>query len=120
MFGVHVLLMAIDVLVVTVGLVLSCPLEVPLPLLLYLGGGGGYKEGNRVDYNMISIRTLSLLAYFTYIFIDIIIYTSGSMSWSSGFFQMVDRVIVDPSLGLTSLCGVVHWVPIRVSSPSSA
>jgi hypothetical protein len=60
--------MAIDVLVVTVGLVLTCPLEVPLPLLLYLGGGGGYKEGNRVDYNMISIRTLSLLAYFTYIF----------------------------------------------------
>jgi hypothetical protein len=109
--------MAIDVLVVTVGLVLTCPLEVPLPLLLYLGGGGGYKEGNRVDYNMISIRTLSLLAYFTYIFIDIIIYASGSMSWSSGFFQMVDRVIVDPSLGLTSLCGVVHWVPIRVSSP---
>jgi hypothetical protein len=38
---------------------------------------------------MISIRILSLLAYFTYIFIDIIIYTLGSMSWSSGIFWMV-------------------------------
>jgi hypothetical protein len=30
-----VLLMAIDVVVVVVGLVLTCPLWVPLPLLLY-------------------------------------------------------------------------------------
>jgi hypothetical protein len=37
----------------------------------YIQGGQGYKEGNRVSYNMIPIRTLSLLAYFTYIFIDI-------------------------------------------------
>jgi hypothetical protein len=30
--------------------------------------------------------TLSLLAYFAYIFIDIIIYAFGSMSWFSGIF----------------------------------
>jgi hypothetical protein len=59
-----------------VGLVLTsslCPLGVPLPLLLY-ARGKGYKEGNRVNYSMIPTRTLSLLAYFTYIFIDTIIY----------------------------------------------
>jgi hypothetical protein len=39
----------------------------------YIQGGRGYKKGNRVGYNMIPIRTLSLLAYFTYILIDIII-----------------------------------------------
>jgi hypothetical protein len=75
-----ILLMAIDVVIVFVGLVLtnrSCPLGVPLPLLLYTGGRG-YKEGNRVSYNMISIRTLSLLTYSIYIFIDIIIYALGS------------------------------------------
>jgi hypothetical protein len=54
-----VLLIAIDVVVVVV------PYAVSLPLL--------YKEGNRVDYNMIPIMTLSLLTYFTYVFIDIII-----------------------------------------------
>jgi hypothetical protein len=32
---------------------------------------------------MIPISTLSLLAYFTYILIDIIIYAMGSMTWSS-------------------------------------
>jgi hypothetical protein len=57
---------------------------VPLPLLLYQGGGGGvggdYKEGNRVGYDMISIVTLSLLAYFTYIYIDIFIYALGNAS----------------------------------------
>jgi hypothetical protein len=37
-------------------------------------GGQCYKEGNRVGYNMISIRTLSLLAYF----IDIAIYALWS------------------------------------------
>jgi hypothetical protein len=52
---------------------------VPLPLLLY-PKGQDYKECNRVSYNMIPIRTLSLLTYFTYIFIDIIIYALGSMS----------------------------------------
>jgi hypothetical protein len=41
--------------------------------------GQDYKEGNRVGYNIIPISSLSLLAYFTYIFIDIIIYTLGSM-----------------------------------------
>jgi hypothetical protein len=80
-----VLLMAIDVGVVLVGLVLTSPLGVPLLLILY-PRGPGYKEGNRVGSNMIPIRTLSLLAYFTYIFIDIIIYALGSMPWSSGIF----------------------------------
>jgi hypothetical protein len=59
-----------------VGLVLtssSCPLGVLLPLLLY-ARGRGYKEGKQLDYNMIPIRTLSLLTYFIYIFIDTIIY----------------------------------------------
>jgi hypothetical protein len=41
-------------------------------------------DGNRVSYNMILIRTLSLLAYFTYIFLDIVIYALGSTPWSSG------------------------------------
>jgi hypothetical protein len=68
-----VLLMAIGIVVVVV----LVPLGVPLTLLLY-PRGRGYKEGNRVDYNIISIITLSLLAYFTYIFIDIIIYALGS------------------------------------------
>jgi hypothetical protein len=51
-------------------------------LLIYPRGGGveGYKECSRVGYNMIPIRTLSLLAYFTYISIDIIIYAIGSTS----------------------------------------
>jgi hypothetical protein len=66
---------------------------------------------------MIPIRTLSLFAYFTYIFIDIITYTLGSTPWSFEIFRMVDRVIVDPSLGLPSLCGVEPRVPILVSSP---
>jgi hypothetical protein len=102
-----------------VGLVLtfsSCQLRVPLPLLSYVRGRG-YKEGNRIGYNMILIRTLSLLSYFTYIFIDTIIYTFGSTPWSSGIFWMVGRVIADPSLGLLSLCGLVPRVPILVSSP---
>jgi Trk-type K+ transport system membrane component len=60
----------------------------PLSLLLY-PMGRGYKEVNRVSYNIISIRSLSLLTYFTYIFLDIIIYVLESTSWSSGIFQMV-------------------------------
>jgi hypothetical protein len=110
--------MAIDVVVVSVGVVFTCPLGVPLPLLLY-PRGRGYKEGNRIGYNMIPIRTLSLLAYFTYILIDIIIYAWGSTPWSSGVFRMVGRVIVDPSLGLRSPCGVVPWVPILISKEDS-
>jgi hypothetical protein len=69
-----VLIMTIDVVVVVCW---TCPLwgiYIP-PFTL---GGRGYNEGNRVGYNMITIRTLSLLAYFTYIFIDIIIYAFGS------------------------------------------
>jgi hypothetical protein len=41
-------------------------------------GGRGYKEGNRVGYNMTPTRTLSLLTYFTYITIDAIIYALGA------------------------------------------
>jgi hypothetical protein len=64
-----VLLMEIDVVVVPLGLVLtsSCPFGVPLPLLLY-PRRQSYKEGNRVGYNMITMMTLFLLVYFTYIF----------------------------------------------------
>jgi hypothetical protein len=105
--------MAIGVAIVLVELVLTCPLGVFLPLLLY-PRGQGYKEGNRVDYNMIPIRTLSLLDYFTYIFIDIIIYNLGSTPWSSRIIWMVGQVVVDPSFGLSSLCGVVPRIPILV------
>jgi hypothetical protein len=66
---------------------------------------------------MIPIRILSLFTYFTYIFIDIIIYALENMLWSSGIFWMVGRVITDSSLGLLSLCGVVPRVPILISSP---
>jgi hypothetical protein len=106
-----VLLMTIDIVVVIVLVVWG----VPLPSF-YIQGGRGYKEGNRGGYNMIPIRTLSLLAYYIYI-IDIIIYTLESTPWSSRIFWMVGRVIADPSLGLLSLCGVVPWVPNLVSSP---
>jgi hypothetical protein len=71
------------------------PRGVPLPLLLY-PRGRGYEEGNRVSYNMITIKNLSLLAYFTYIFIDIIIYILESTLWSSRIFWMVGRVVKDP------------------------
>jgi hypothetical protein len=83
----------------------------------YIQRGRGYKEGNQDGYNMIPVRTLSLLVYFTYIFIDIIIYILGSTPWSSEIFRMVGRIMVDPSLGLSSLCRVVPRVPILVSSP---
>jgi hypothetical protein len=107
-----VLLMAIDVVVVLVGLVLTCPLGVPLPLLLY-PRGQGYMEGNRVGYNMILIRILSLLAYFTYKIICVL----ESKIWSSEIFRMVGRVIPDPFLGLSNPCRVVPRVPMLVSSP---
>jgi hypothetical protein len=76
--------------------------------------GRGYKEVNRVGYNMIPIRTLPLLAYFTYICIDIIIYALGITPRLSGIFWMVGRVVANLSLALPSLCGVVPWVPILV------
>jgi hypothetical protein len=79
---------------------------VPLPHLLY-PRGRDYKEGNRVSYNMILIRTLSLLVYFTDISIDIIIYVLGSTAWFSEIFWMVGRVIADLSLGFPSPYGVV-------------
>jgi hypothetical protein len=55
-------------------------------LSFYIQGGRGYKEDNQVGYNIILIMSLSLLAYFTYIFIDIIFYALGSMLWSSGWW----------------------------------
>jgi hypothetical protein len=64
---------------------------------------------------MISIKTLSLLVYYIYIFIDIIIYVLGTTSWSSEIFRMVGRVIVDHSFDLLSPCGVVPRVPILIS-----
>jgi hypothetical protein len=104
--------MAIGVFVVSVRLV---PCGVPLPLLLYLRGGRGYKEDNRVGYNIILIRTLSLLIYFTYIHIDIIIYAFASTPWFSEIFWMVGRFVKDPSLGLSSPCEVVPWVLILIT-----
>jgi hypothetical protein len=62
---------------IDVTVVVDSSLWVPLPLLLY-PRGRSYKEDNRVGYNMIPIRIISLLAYFTYIVIDIIIYTLGA------------------------------------------
>jgi hypothetical protein len=66
---------------------------------------------------MISTRTLSLLAYFTYIFIDIIFYALGSTSGSSRILWMVGRVIADHCLGFLSPCGMGPLVLILVSSP---
>jgi hypothetical protein len=57
---------------------------------------------------MIPIRTISLLAYFTYIFIDIIIYALWSMPWSSRIFWTVGRVITDPSCSFQVHAG---WYP---------
>jgi hypothetical protein len=98
--------MTIGVVVESVGIVFSCPLWVPLPLLLY-PRGQGYKEGNRISYNMIPIKTISLLTYFTYIPIDTIIYALWSKPRSSRIFRMVARVVMDPSLGLLSPYEVV-------------
>jgi hypothetical protein len=69
---------------------------------------------------MIPIMTLSLLVYFIYIFIDIIIYALGSTSWSFRIFWMVDRVITDPSLGLMGPCEVVPQVLILLSSKAQS
>jgi hypothetical protein len=66
-----------------IGVVVLFPLGMPLPLVLYTRGWG-YKEGNRVGYNMISIRNLSLFAYFTYVSIDIAIYALGNTPFSLG------------------------------------
>jgi hypothetical protein len=77
----------------------------------FISKGRGYKKGNRIGYNMIPIRTLSLPAYFTYIFIDIIIYALGSTPWSSEIFWMMGRVVADPSLGLPSICGGRGGIP---------
>jgi hypothetical protein len=58
-----VLLMAIGMMLVVVDL---SPVGCLYPSF-YIHMGRGYKEGNQVSYNMIPIRTLSLLAYFTVI-----------------------------------------------------
>jgi hypothetical protein len=84
---------------------------------LYIQGGWGYKKDNWVGYNIISIMTLSLLIYFTYISMGIIIYALGSMLHSSWIFWIVGRVVANPSLGLSSPCGVVPWILILISSP---
>jgi hypothetical protein len=65
----------------------------------------------------LSQSRLSLLAYFTYFLIDIIIYAAGSTPRSSGIFWMVGQVIADPSLGLLTLCDIVPRVLILVSMP---
>jgi hypothetical protein len=52
----------------------------------YIQWGEVIRKVNRVGYNMIPIKTLSLLTFYTYILIDIIIYTLGSMPWSSEIF----------------------------------
>jgi hypothetical protein len=65
--------MTINVLVVIVGLGLTCSLGCLYPYF-YIQGGQDYKKSNRVGYNMIPIRIISLVFYFTYIFKDIIIY----------------------------------------------
>jgi hypothetical protein len=75
-----ILLMAIGVVVPDVVPVGS------LYLSFYIQGGRGYREGHQFSYNIIPIMTLSLLAYFTYIFIYIIFYALGSMSWPLGLF----------------------------------
>jgi hypothetical protein len=66
---------------------------------------------------MIPIRILSLLAYLTYIFIDIIFYALESTSWSSGIFWMVSWVIADSFLGLSSPSEVIPVVLVLVSRP---
>jgi hypothetical protein len=99
------------VLLVAIGVVLCLSLWGCLYPSFYIKGGRGYNEGNRVGYNMISIRTLSLLTYFT----DIAICALGNMPWSSRIFLMVGRIIADRSLGLLSLCGVVPRVLILVT-----
>jgi hypothetical protein len=63
-----------------IGVVVVVVLLRGLYLSFYIQGGRGYNEGNRVGDNMILIKTLPLLAYFTYIFIDIIIYVLVSRS----------------------------------------
>jgi hypothetical protein len=54
----------------------SCPFG-GASTLPFISRGRGYKEHNWVGYNIIPIRTLSLLIYFTYIFININIYVLG-------------------------------------------
>jgi hypothetical protein len=77
-------------------------------------------ECNRVGYNMIIIRTLSLLVYFTYIFIDIIIYALESTPWSIAIFRTMGRVITDPSLDLFESMRVVPRVPIHIKLASTS
>jgi hypothetical protein len=66
---------------------------------------------------MISIRTLSLLAYFTYISIYIPIYAKGE--YAMVLWNLLDdgSSHIRPLLAHLSPCGVIPWVPILISSP---
>jgi hypothetical protein len=59
---------------------------------------------------------LYLYLLIIYIYIDIIIYALGSTLWTSETFWMVGWVIADHFLGLPSLCRLVPWGPILISS----
>jgi hypothetical protein len=66
---------------------------------------------------MISINALSLIAYFTYNYIDIIIFALRSTSWSYIIFCMVGRVMTDPSLGLLTPYEMVLAPARRLQPP---
>jgi hypothetical protein len=66
---------------------------------LFISKGASYKEGNRVGFNMTLIKTLFLLAYFTFASIDIAIYALGNTLRPSGVFWKMGRVLAGPSLG---------------------
>jgi hypothetical protein len=91
MFCVLVLLMIIDMMVVACWTYSNLLLSLLgwLYSSFYIQWGKGYKKANRIGYNMIPIKTLSLPTYFTYIFIYIIIYALESKPWSFGIFWMV-------------------------------
>jgi hypothetical protein len=105
--------MTIDMVVEVVRVGCPCP-------SFYTQRGRDYNEGNQVGYNMISIRTLYLLIYFTYTLIDIIIYALGSTLWSTRIFWMVGRVVADPLLGPSDSMwgGTPHTNP-RQQPPSA-
>jgi hypothetical protein len=83
-----ILLMIIYIVIVFVRLVLTYPLRCLYPSF-YSQEGWVYKKGNRVGYNIISIRTISLFAYFT----DITIYALGNTLWSSEIFWIIESHI---------------------------
>jgi hypothetical protein len=66
---------------------------VPLPSF-YIQGDIDYKEGNYISYDMIPIKALFLLVYFTYISIYIAIYIMGNTLKPSGVFWKMGQVLV--------------------------